>query len=255
MEQLIVDQKESFNELNRLIRNYNKDSQKTKSKAEYYLRKIYAFEEIWGAVEERHELLIPLATADQPYFSENTYAKMKEIFDNIITELNAKYREKGGVPLSVGETQNAGLSNDPTGQPKPSKSTMLEINHNELLDLIIGIEQVVNKPSIGYMKTHLDLMKTAWNEFRKSHAESQLKEDEETDINFTEVQQLFIEACGKINDAIQFLESGKNDAFNLPKLRLPEFEEKIRLDTHSSVYSTKWYTIKRRSTMESKWNI
>lgn len=233
MEQLIVDQKESFNELNRLITNYGKDSQARKTKPEYFLKKICAFEEIWESVKERHELLMPFATADQPYFAENTYTKMNDIYEKTTNELKSKYIEKGGVVLSVVEQQSAKASTTAqAAQTKPNKSTMLEINHDELLDLIIGIEHVVKKPSIGYMKTHLDLMKNAWSEFRKSYAESQLKADEETNINFTEVQQLFIEACGKINDAIQLLESCKNDAMNLPKLRLPDFDGK----------NTPWYT-------------
>lgn len=47
MEQLIAAQKESFNEMNRLITNYKKDPIDRKSKPDYYLKKIYALEEIW----------------------------------------------------------------------------------------------------------------------------------------------------------------------------------------------------------------
>lgn len=122
---------------------------------------------------------------------------MSDIYDKIMTELKSKYIEKGGVSLSVGEhsqNNNFQTNDQPSAHSINSSEpkTMLDINHNELIDLIIDVEHVVKKPSIGYIKTHLDLMKGAWNEFRKAYLEAQLKAEREMNINFNEVQQLHI---------------------------------------------------------------
>lgn len=246
MEDLLLQQKESFSDIDRRIKNYKHDGQSRKT-AEYFLKKIYAFQEIWDSVKERHEILLTYATPEQPYFAENSYGTNKDTYDAIMSEFHAKYIEKGGLPINVGNIQSAESSNASPQQMNQQqanqqrteslsngsqKSTMLDINYNELLELIIDIDQVKSNRSIGYLKTHLDLMKNAWTEFRKTYLESKFKNDQEITVNFNEVQKLYVEACGQVNDAIQLMESSKNDAMNLPKLRLPEFDGK----------TTGWYT-------------
>lgn len=238
--ELINEQKEAFKEVEKLIANYKRDGNDRKSKSQYFLRKIHTLEELWDPVKERHEILLTMVTADQPYFSENTYTKMLEIYEKYIQEWNQKYTEKGGPPMSVGETSQNGSSStvqtpqnilDMQTTTRNQPKTILNINHNELINLIIDINRILETASTGYLRTHLDLIKHTWHEFRKYYVESQLK-SEEVNINFNEVQQVYLEACGKLTDRIQAIENNKNEAINLPKLRLPEFNGT----------STAWYT-------------
>lgn len=124
-----------------------------------------------------------------------------------------------GTPNPLLERDSSNISDD------------LMIPYDELMDFIFATEELSSKTTRGVAQTHLDLLTSAWTEFRAAmQAERTAKRN--IGLNYSMILRKYIAASGKLNDLLKGSNvtpnaSSSSQLISLPKIKLPEFHGKI----------------------------
>lgn len=81
--------------------------------------------------------------------------------------------------------------------------------------------------SSGYAKAQMEMAKTVWDEYRAANREMRTKIGNiDKKMNFTQLQQRYVQAVGKLHDFGSNTKSNEPYKVQLPKITLPEFSGK-----------------------------
>lgn len=122
MEELLKRQKIEIDELNRVIRNYNADGPSRKHK-NYLLDKAATFPEMFRVIKENDEEINTLkepSHSDQPYFKENTFKAIQEIFEKAMLNIKERLRVLDDPTISSSSAKATPPAND--GKPASAEN-------------------------------------------------------------------------------------------------------------------------------------
>lgn len=155
IEELLNAQKIEVDELNRLIRNYGKDGDERKTKR-YLEDKLKTFSEAFNVIGGNNQKIIPLYDhskhANQPYFKEKTFAKIKGSYEAAKTDILERLKVLDEEEVSASE-QSLNLIDDDNGKSPSATTTAQTIDDstattssNETADKTNGGAQIEDSP-------------------------------------------------------------------------------------------------------------
>lgn len=192
----------------------------------------------------------------QPYFANNTFQKSQNVYlkirQRIQNRLEQQPTSSKGVQFDfkletlLPKFDNSDSDSDNDQEPNISahfgkiddackipvgtiESYGLKLQLNDLQDIFdlsrsLSTEQ---NPSSGVISARIEILKSAWADFRRSYYEERAKENVQIQfIDFKKAQESYTLAYGKLND-LKSNNSSQNENIQLPKLKIPEFSGKV----------------------------
>lgn len=104
----------------------------------------------------------------------------------------------------------------------------LMLPYDELMDFIFAAEELPMNTSQGVAQTHLDMLSTAWSEFKAAFQVERVAK-RMYGFNYNMILQKYMTVSGKLNDLMKntnVSQNASNVQFSLPKIKLPEFHGK-----------------------------
>lgn len=203
----LEDQKKDLQELQRLYTEY-----KSTQKNEAYLQSILAtVDALWMEIVNRNDELVKKPHKNQPYFDDKVYDDAEIMYNEF----------HGDIEQQLSAYIDG--SNVTVGAPS-RKSTLLQVQYEELLLLVENAESLENQAaSSGYIKAHVDMLKTAWNEFRSQYLQDRAN-GQRILFSYAQIQDRYITIIGKLTDSS--INDTKNE-IKLPQIKLPQFNGDI----------------------------
>lgn len=216
MSHILETQRDAASEIERLYRNYKKDSS-TRKTVSYLEEKSTEIKNLWSDIEANHEKIE--YDSRQPYFIDKTFEKCKQMFDDIMSDIAKRLEalNNSGAETSRPHHQTSVATNS-SGQ---TTLPVLQLMHEELYAILGTIDIMESGASVGYINAQIDVLKEAWAEFRNTYFVERSK-NQSHDISFASTQQDYISAMGKLKD---FSENpiNKQKSLKLPEVKLPQF--------------------------------
>ncbi|XP_031632584.1 uncharacterized protein LOC116346586, partial [Contarinia nasturtii] len=109
---------------------------------------------------------------------------------------------------------------------EPAEVSALKFQYNELKSSLQSAEKVNSDESAGIASAQTENLKQIWAEFRVAFRALAVSSNKVhlQDIDFLQVQEQYVQVCGKLNDIAN--DAKKKANVELPKIKLPEFDGK-----------------------------
>lgn len=217
MEDLLSQQKIELVQLKKLYTEYQteKDNQPTE---QFLQENLESLEKIFASLHGRNEQLKPfetLQTGNQPYFAENKFLEIEAVYQ--------KFKDSIVKRLTLFNRRESIFKNSDT-------MSLTNVQYADLLALIDSVNDDINDATErGYMRAHLSMMETSWNELRLS-VQTDKVQGKVIDFDNTALMKSYMYSIGKLNEllsknvtAIVANTQCSSNQFSLPKIKLPEF--------------------------------
>lgn len=264
MEDLLRDQKNQLEKFGGYVTNYGKASKERRLDVKYLQNRISELSEWWFEFESRNTELQAFAEdhPDQPYFVQDTYngtlkayQKHRKRLEMQLEEAARKSAQSTSAPKvqfetaflnsvgdysddddneSVVEIQNVSTFNldnvlsIPANTEENPGLKSLKLHLKDVCDIIDSTALLTHdqKSSNGFLVAQTELLKTAWNDFRKKYNDEREKENEQMDfVDLKKIQMQYTTNYGRLTDLKQN-KSSSEEQCKLPKLTIPEFSGK-----------------------------
>lgn len=264
--ELLNAQSIEIDDLNRLIKNYHKDSPERKT-VRYLRDKLKTFDEIFAAITNYNKQIVTEIDVNQPYVREQTYEKIKKYYEDtrkdIIRRLGdeptivpnenlPKMNEKNGQSTMDGDSTHEAHNNgvDPStsalnngerieiendtsnetnfnGSGETTLCDLLQMQYEEFMDIVATARDINESSSVGSVRVHMDMLTSLYGELRKLIFEYK-SSGKSISFNYNQLQSKYMSIICKLNDFLQSISSSQSETTDSnPRFSLP----KINLPT------------------------